>query len=180
MYQLCSLIICYLSQLCESDCVNATDSSWRACAEGAAAPHQTSKLSPNAALVSLPPQLHSLLNKSAKKPQMPRGQVLYTPCLLLWSHLSSKAAALSLLSGICANHDAVKLMLKESSGCEKMRSEEWNKSGEGGVYSYIPEESNSGGKFIWTEAHPPSHPQSLLALPLAMHIKCMTRSEEEF
>lgn len=147
--------------------VNLTSLHVKDCAWTAAAPHQTSKLSPNTALVSLPPLLHTLL-----KPKCPAAFFFFfnPPLPPFWSHLSSKATALLLLGGICEKHDAVKLMLKELSGCKKMRRLKVC------VCVCVPEETNSRGKFIWAVA--PRNPSS--SLPLTMHIKCMTRSEEEF
>lgn len=86
------------------------------------------------ALVSLPPRLHTLLNTSAKKPKCPAARFfflllpppffLYTPCLCSDHTCLQRLRPLALLGGICEKHDAVKLMLKELSGCRKMRGEE--------------------------------------------------------
>lgn len=119
-----STVLYYLSTdtscTCRPGFVNVTSLHVKDCAWTAAAPHQTSKLSPNTALVSLPPLLHTLL-----KPKCPAARFFFfsfynTPLHPFWSHLSSKATALLLLGGICENHDAVKLMLKELSEWKKM------------------------------------------------------------
>lgn len=140
------------------------------CRNRAAAPHQTSKLSPNRALVSLPLLLHTLLNMSVKN-QMPRGQVFTLPASVLIT-LVFKGNSPLLLRRICEKHDAVKLMLKEWVGARK-----WGKrvkeSGGGGVYIDMSlrsatEEGSSFGL----------EPLAIPSLSLTMHIKCMTRSEE--
>lgn len=103
----------------------------------------------------------------------PPASVLIT---LVFKGYGTRAARWNLWKAWCSKTNVERVeWVRENEGCGV------KESGDGGVYRYIPEESNSGGGSSFGLEPPPRHANlAPLPLPLAMHIKCMTCSEEEF